>query len=352
MTDPRDLRGLDAAAVEKWIVANIDGLNAPITFGLIAGGHSNLTYSGTDANGRSFVLRRPPLSAKSGNAHNMAREFNVLAALVPTQVPVPAPLALCEDASVNELPFYVMDLVDGVIVDNPAAADRFLPDPAHRRFASEQIVDVLATLHQVDIDEIGIGAMGRRENFLERQLTRLYSVWEQTKTRELASIDDLHRRLIQAMPPQRYTGIVHSDFRFGNVLLDGSGGLTGVLDWELWALGDVLSDVGFLLNNWYEPDNQDPLIWMEMPPTVQPGFFSRDEVSARYAAQTGFDLSQIEFYRAFQYWKVAILAEGVKRRYESGTMATADVDFAHLNQRVIDLTSLADQHLGLATDSA
>ena len=343
-----ELPGLDVGAVQAWLLSKIDGLSAPREFTLIAGGHSNLTFSSTDATGRRFVLRRPPLSAGSGRAHDMGREFRVLEALTPSTVPVPVPLALCEDPSVNGQPFYVMEHVDGAIVDNPGEADRALPSHELRRVASEQIVDVLADLHRVDIDEVGLAQAGRRESFLERQLARMQSVWEQTKTRELPLIDAVHARLAAGVPPQRHTGIVHSDYRFGNVLIDGRGHLTAVLDWELWALGDVLSDVGFLLNNWYEPDDEDPQIWMEVPPTMAPGFLTRQEVAQRYAERTGFDLADIEFYRAFQYWKVAILAEGVKRRYDTGAMAMNDVDFTHLDRRVIDLVDLADQHLRIA----
>jgi len=342
-----DIRGLDVAAVEAWLHGTLAELHGPLTFSLIAGGHSNLTYAVHDARGAALVLRRGPLSARSSTAHDMSREFRVLDALAPTDVPVPVPRALCEDLTVNGQPFYVMEMVEGTIVDNPGMADRALPTTELRRTASEQIVDVLADLHRIDIDAVGLGAAGRRESFLERQLARMSGVWEQTKTRELPLVDALHARLLAAAPPQRHTGIVHSDFRFGNVLLDGSGHLTAVLDWELWALGDVLSDVGFLLNNWYEPDNTDPQIWMEVPPTMAPGFLSRAEVAARYATRTGFDLTEIEYYRSFQYWKVAILAEGVKRRYDTGAMGSGDVDFAHLNQRVIDLATLADAHLEL-----
>jgi aminoglycoside phosphotransferase (APT) family kinase protein len=176
-------------------------------------------------------------------------------------------------------------------------------------------------------------------------VTRYRALWTETKTRELPLIESVGTRLAEMRPPQRYTGIVHSDYRLGNVMLGEDGTLTGVLDWELWTLGDVLSDVGFLLNNWYEPTDTIPLIWMEVPPTMAGGFASRTEVLERYAARTGFDLSDVPYYRAFQYWKVAILAEGVKRRYETAQMVSETVDFAHMNKRVIDLVDLADLSL-------
>lgn len=341
-----ELPGLDAARVEPWVLANVAGLVGPLEFTLIAGGHSNITYAARDARGRRIVLRRPPLGSASGSrAHDMGREYEVLAALAPTHVAVPQPLALCRDDAVNDRPFYVMDHVDGHVIDNPPAAERFLPDTAARRRASDEIVDGLAALHGIVIDAVGLGGAARRDGFLARQLARMAQVWSTTKTRELPLMDEVHARLVAAQPPQRSTGIVHSDYRFGNVIMAGSGELRAVLDWELWTLGDVLADVGFLLNNWYEPGDDGPQVWMEVPPTLAGGFASRAEVIDRYAMRTGFDLTDIAYYRAFQYWKVAVLAEGVKRRYESSEMATTSVDFAHLARRVLDLAELADQHL-------
>ena len=116
-------------------------------------------------------------------------------------------------------------------------------------------------------------------------------------------------------------------------------------NWELWTLGDTLADLGFLLNSWYEPDDPSPLVFMEVPPTVTGDFGSRTDVIERYATRTGDDVSAIDYYRGFQHWRMAVIAEGVKRRYETAQMATNDVDFAHLDQRVIDLANLAEQHL-------
>lgn len=338
--------GIDQGAVEAWISAHVPGVVAPLRFALISGGHSNITYFVHDSAGRTHVLRRPPLRTGSGNAHNMEREFAVIRALASSRVPVPEALALCEDVAVNGSPFYVMSRVPGEVIDNPGRVDEFFPTPSVRRRAGDEIVDVLALLHQVDIDAVGLGETARRDGFLDRQLKRMGTVWAQNKTRELALMDELHARLVARRPEQRYTAVVHSDYRIGNVMFDATGRLTGVLDWELWTLGDPLSDLGFLLNNWYEPGEDTPQVWMEVPPTMAGGFATRAEVVERYAAQTGFDVSDIGYYRAFQYWKIAGLAEGVKRRYESAAMASTDVDFAHLAQRVVDLAELAHQHLG------
>jgi aminoglycoside phosphotransferase (APT) family kinase protein len=342
------LPGLDASAVQAWMVEHIPGVVPPLRFTLISGGHSNITYTARDRSYRRYVVRRPPLGHRSGNAHDMSREFKVISALEGTAVPVPRALGLCGDQTVNGHPFYVMEHVEGSVVDNPIHADQGLPTVALRRQASEQIVDVLADLHRVDIDAVGLGDAARRDGFLDRQLRRMHAVWEQTKTRDLPLIDKVHARLVKGAPAQRYTGIVHSDYRFGNVILNSAGDLVAVLDWELWTLGDVLADVGFVLNNWYEPGDAAPQVWMEVPPTTAGGFASRDDVIERYATRTGFDVSDIEYYRAFQHWKVAIIAEGVKRRYEEATMATSEVDFGHLDRRVVDLATLADHHLWVA----
>ena len=150
-------------------------------------------------------------------------------------------------------------------------------------------------------------------------------------------------------PRQRYTGIVHSYFRLGNTILPGEATVRAVLDWELCALGDVLADIGFLVNNWELPGDDAPRVWMEVPPTRAGGFPSRAQILERYASRTGVDLADIEYYRAFAYWRVAVIAEGIKRRYETAAMASQDVDLEFLDRRVTDLIELAGQHLGSAS---
>lgn len=340
-----ELRGLDVDAVSAWMVEHVAGCRAPIEFALIAGGHSNLTYGAVDADGARMVVRRGPLGAQAGRAHDMTREHRVIAALGATDVPVPRALAACDDESVTGASFYVMSHAEGAVVDNEAAADRSLADPAARRRAGEQIVDVLADLHRVDVDAVGLGDAGRRDGFVDRQVRRFRDLWARNATRELPAVDALADRLVALAPPQRYTGVVHGDYRIGNVMIGADGTLTAVLDWELWALGDVLADLGFVLNNWYEPDDPTPLVFIERPPTVSGHFGSRAEVIERYASRTGFDVSAVEYYRAFQHWRMAVLAEGVKRRYEQAQMASSDVDMGHLDRRVLDLVGLAELHL-------
>ena len=328
---------------------HVDGLVPPIRFSLIAGGHSNLTYGAADAAGKQYVVRRGPLGRSAGGAHDMGREHRIISALHGTSVPVPRPLALCQDDTVNDASFYVMSRVDGAVLDNVETADAHLPDAASRRRAGEQIVDVMADLHRVDVDAVGLGDAAKREDFLARQIKRFTGMWERNRTRELPVMSTLAELVTELAPPQRYTGIVHGDYRIGNVMIDTTperaGTLVAVLDWELWTLGDVLADLGFVLNNWYEPDDPNPQVFMEVSPTVTGDFGSRAGAIERYATRTGFDVSAVDYYRGFQHWRMAVLAEGVKKRYESAQMANADVDFDHLDRRVINLVALAEHHL-------
>ena len=275
----------------------------------------------------------------------MVREHRVIAALAGSPVPVARALALCEDDDVNDSAFYVMSRVDGVVADNVDAAGALDGAPARGR-AGRQVVDVLADLHAVDAVAVGLAdAVRSGTGFLARQLSRFAEMWTRNATRDLPAMAALGARLSAMAPPQRHTGIAHGDYRIGNVMLAPDGTLVAVLDWELWTVGDVLADLGFLLNNWYEPKDPTPQVFMEVPPTVTGELGSRADVLAAYAGRTGFDVGAIDYYRGFQHWRMAVLAEGVKRRYERAEMANVDVDFAHLDRRVLDLVELADEFL-------
>ena len=151
--------GIDAAGVTDWFARHVPAASAPLEFQLIAGGHSNLTYSVTDATGARWVLRRPPLGQVLATAHDMGREHRIISALGPTDVPVPPTVGLCTDAAVNGAPFYVMDFVDGRVIRSHADAESLGPD--ERRRAGESIVDVMAAIHAVDVDAVGLGDLGQ-----------------------------------------------------------------------------------------------------------------------------------------------------------------------------------------------
>ncbi|MBW2389876.1 MAG: phosphotransferase family protein [Deltaproteobacteria bacterium] len=313
------IKGLRGDSVSEWLESHIDGLRPPFEFEPIVGGHSNLTYKVTDASGRRCVLRRPPTGAVLATAHDMAREHRIISAVGRSDVPVPLTLGLCEDVEVNDAPFYVMDYVDGTVLNDAQTTEALLGESA-RRTLSDHTVEVLAALHAVDPDTIGLGDLAKRENYIERQLKRWQGQWEKSKTRELPQMDEVFEGLSAKIPQQVGSGIVHGDYRLGNMLVDEKGRILAVLDWELCTLGDTLADVGYLLNNWFQPGDESPDSAAAFGPTAVGGFSTREEFVTRYAELAGREVSAINYYRAFQYWRLAAIVEGVLARYLKGVM--------------------------------
>ncbi|MSO87862.1 MAG: phosphotransferase family protein [Acidimicrobiia bacterium] len=314
------IKGIDESGVTAWFADHIPQAAGPLTFALIAGGHSNLTYRVTDAAGQAFVLRRPPLGQVLATAHDMSREHKIISALGPTDVPVAPALGLCLDDQVNGAPFYVMDFVDGrVLRDQVAAAAISLPARAQ---ASRSVADTLARIHAIDPDAVGLGDLGKKADYLPRQLKRWYGQWNQSKTRELPLIDELHDQFQARIPEQGPAAIVHGDYRLDNCMTDDDGNIVAVLDWELCTLGDPLADVGLLMVYWTEASDAVPMLLTA--PTAQEGFLTRQGVLERYSHMSGRDLSQIEYYTAFGYWKLACIIEGVYARYVGGSMGSSD----------------------------
>jgi len=315
-------KGIDDAPVSAWLTEHVPDLVPPFSFALIAGGRSNLTYAVTDGAGRRVVLRRPPLGHVLATAHDMGREHRIMSALGPTAVPVPATLGLCTDVDVNGAPFYVMRFVDGVVLDSVGKAVELPAD--RRRDAAFDLVDVLAELHLVDVDAVGLGDLAKRTGYVERQLNRWSAQWQDSKTRELSAIEEVERSLRSRIPLQQAVTIAHGDYRFGNCLVDAAvGRVAAVLDWELCTLGDPLADVGYLRVYWTDPGQEAR---RPNDPSGAGGFPSYDELTARYAARTGFDVSDIDFYVAFASWRLAVISEGVYARYLHGAMADDGLD--------------------------
>ncbi len=328
MAERGEVKGIRSATVAPWFATHLPGVRLPLRFGVIAGGHSNLTYRVDDAGGRAYVLRRPPLGAILATAHDMPREHRIQTGVEKAAIPVPPMLGLCTDESVNDAPFYVMGFVEGAVLASAADAQRQFPKPADRRALGLHVADVLADLHAVDPDAVGLGDLGRKQDYIARQLRRWKTQWEQSKTRELPAMDRVHAALAESIPEQRDASIVHGDYRLGNMISGANARVAAVLDWELCTLGDPLADVAFLLNNWAEPGESSPTQrGAALSPSLAGGFPTRAELCERYSARAGRDLSRIDYYRAFQYWRLAAIVEGVMARYLKGVMAgSADVD--------------------------
>ena len=316
-----EVEGIDRDPVTEWIVATVPEAKAPFDFQLIAGGRSNLTYRVTDHAGQSYALRRPPVSHVLPTAHDMKREYTVISALGGTEVPVPRTLGLCTDESVNGAPFYVMSFVEGHILRDERAAAEL--SEASRGRAGESLIDTLAELHDVDVDAIGLGEFARRDSYIARQLKRWHGQFTQSTVDGQPGppvIDEVHALLAARIPEQQGVSIVHGDYRLDNTVLDDHGNVQAILDWEICTLGDPLADLGLLLVYWAEPEDGDQAL-LGVAPTTLPGFARRADLLDRYATASGRDVSHIAYYRAFGFWKLACILQGVHVRYAGGAAA-------------------------------
>jgi aminoglycoside phosphotransferase (APT) family kinase protein len=332
--------GIDRSGIEGWFAEHAPAAKLPLDFSRISGGHSNLTYGVSDADGRRWALRRPPLGKRLGSAHDMGREHKVVSALGPTEVPVAPVVGLCEDESVNGAPFYVMEFVEGPILRGLAEAEAF-PDEADRQAIGERVADTLVAIHSVDPDAVGLGDLGRKEDYVARQLRRWQGQWEKSKTRELAAIDVVHKRLAARIPDQGPATIVHGDYRLDNMILSPAGEVAAVVDWELCTLGDPLADLGLLMVYW--PDRDENVIALGQPANLAPGFPGRAELRDRYAERSGRDISQLDFFIALGYWKLAIILEGVYARYAAGQYGKVDEGIQHFATIVERLAEAAER---------
>jgi len=311
------VRGLDVPAVTRWMKEHVAGADGELAFQLVAAGGSNLTYRVESGSGRRFALRRPPERARVATAHDMAREWKIMSALdahPDCGVPVPAALAYCADPSILGAEFYVMAFAEGRILRGPADAASM--DAARCRRAAESLIDVQIAMHTLDADVVGLGDLGRRDAYVERQLSRWLRQYEAAKSRDLPLVFELHALLSRSIPRQQRVGLVHGDYRFDNTVLGPDDRVVAVLDWELCTLGDPVADFCWSILYWSDPG--DPSDFGSSPPTRHPAFPRRAEAIELYARKSGLDLSQLDYYRAFSWWKMACLVEGVVARLRAG----------------------------------
>jgi aminoglycoside phosphotransferase (APT) family kinase protein len=333
--------GIDLEAFAVWAARDLPSFTAPFDAHAITGGQSNITARMTDADGREFVLRRPPLHGVLPTAHDMGREHRIIHALGPTSVPVPDAFAYCDDPDVIGAPFYVMSYVDGIVLNDIETAESKL-DEAGRAHAGISLVDALVALHAVDVDTVGLGDLARRDELIRRQLRRWHTQFEASKTRELPAVDRVHDILAGRIPEQQESTVVHGDFRLGNCIVDGHGDIQAVLDWEICTLGDPRADVGYVLATWAEVG--DPLRADDHNPTLAAGFATRAALLERYAEQSGRDVGDIPFFVAFSFWRLACILEGVLARILAGARGDADVDVDYFRRRVESCALLAEEY--------
>jgi aminoglycoside phosphotransferase (APT) family kinase protein len=309
---PSDIPGLDLGRVTAWLDRELPGLRTgELRAEVIAGGRSNLTYRLTDGTS-TWALRRPPMGHVLPTAHDMAREFTVISALHGSHVPVPEPIALCADRDVLGEPFYLMSFVDGIVLERPD----LVPDAATATQASELLVDTLVALHAVDPDRIGLRDFGRPEGFLQRQVARWHKQFQASAPDGSDVETEVVQQLAERLPESARTSIVHGDYRLTNVLYAPDfSRIAAVVDWEMATLGDPLTDLG-LLYVYHERSGAADAVMPDFPSSQ--GFLGPDQLLERYAARTGQQLDELDWYIAFGYFKLAVIAAGIHARYLQG----------------------------------
>ncbi|MGI9614828.1 MAG: phosphotransferase family protein [Acidimicrobiales bacterium] len=342
---PQAVEGIDANNVTAWL-AERQQIEAPLTFELIAGGRSNMTYTVTDAAGQKFVLRRPPMGKLLPSAHDMVREHRLMASLGDSPVPVPRMVGLCQDPEVNQRDFYMMHFLDGVVVRDIEIGRTLSVDV--RAKMSTELIATLCALHRVDIDEVGLGDLAKRSGYIERQIKRWSGQWDQSKQREIPLIDRVRDNLTERLPDQARTTIAHGDYRLSNCMMDPAGPVAGVLDWELCTLGDPLADLAGLMGYWHDPD--DPDAGGDNETTGLEGFLSAEEMAGLYAEEMQVDLALVDYYRGFASWRLACISEGVYARYLNGQQGSQDeeLDLDDYRDGVIRRVERAAAFLGVA----
>ncbi len=311
---------LDLPAVRGFLESQAVPVAGELTAALISGGRSNLTYVVTDGTHR-WVVRRPPVSGLTQSAHDVAREWRVTRALQYSPVPVPPVVALCEDASVLCAPFAVTGFVSGQVVRTRSQLDAYSSNDLEA--CVTELVRVLADLHSVDVDEVGLRGLGRPDGFLERQVGLWWRQWNGVKSRDLTDADRLHAHLLAALPDRpAHIGVVHGDYRIDNTLLDASDitKVLAVVDWELATVGDVHTDVALMCV--YRQPQLDPILGLDAA-WASPRLPGADAIAEAYARRRGVNLDHWPFYLALANFKLAVIAQGISYRARQGAAADA-----------------------------
>ncbi|MFZ1918153.1 MAG: phosphotransferase family protein [Terriglobales bacterium] len=326
---------LDIARLQPFLQEHF-GHAGPVSVEQFPSGHSNLTYLvrwNSQMGGRELVLRRPPFGSKVRSAHDMGREFRVLSKLHTAYPAAPKVLLYCDDLSILNAPFYLMEPIRGMIVRrDPPPGVPFPPETARR--LSEAFVDNLACLHRLDYAAIGLAGLGKPQGYLERQVKGWIERYHNSKTHDLPEIERISAWLTARMPVSHATALIHNDYKYDNIVLDPTDPTTivGVLDWEMCTLGDPLTDLGTALSYWIDPQDPEELQEIRSAPTVLPGTLTRRQIIDRYAAKTGRDTTDIAFYLAFARFKVAVIIQQIYYRYAQGL--TQDARFAAMPARI------------------
>ena len=318
-TKPMDDRlAIEVGALAEYMRQNVDGFTGDLEVRQFRGGQSNPTYYLT-AGGREYVMRRKPPGNLLPSAHAVDREYRVITALGQTDVPVPRTYALCTDEAVIGTWFYVMECVHGRIFWDLSLPDL---DPAERRAIFDATNDVMARLHQVDYEQVGLGEFGRPGNYFARQINRWTKQYQASVTEQITAMDRLIEWLPENIPAGDETSIVHGDYRLDNMVVHPTEPrVLAVFDWELSTLGHPLGDFAYHCMSWRIPASLfRGLGGLDL---VSLGIPSEADYVAAYCRRTGRErIENWAFYMAYNMFRLAGIAQGIVGRVRDGTAAS------------------------------
>ncbi|MDC0886262.1 phosphotransferase family protein [Altererythrobacter sp.] len=327
---------LDMDKLTAWFQANVEGYEGPITYSKFKGGQSNPTYR-IDTPGASYVLRRQPFGKLLPSAHAVDREYKAMTGLYPTGFPVPRTYGLCEDPAVLGSMFFVMSMADGRSLWNGALPDCSVQD---RTAIYHAMIDTMADLHLKKPDRIGLGDFGKPNDYCARQISRWTKQYKLSETEHMPEMERLIEWLPQTIPPQHESSVVHGDYRLDNMIFHKTENrVIAVLDWELSTLGDPVADFSYLMLNWFQPaDGRAGLSGLDLEalgiPTVR-------QAVDRYVARTGYPVPPMEWYFAYNLFRLAGIMQGIKKRVIDGTASSAHAK--SMSDRVTPLVERAHQ---------
>lgn len=324
-----ELPGMDVPALAAFLGENGITLRGDLRVDLISGGRSNLTFKAFDED-RAWVVRRPPTSGLTPSAHDMAREWAVTSALQNTEVPVAKTIAFDAEGAVLGAPTTVVEFDPGRVIRTRDDLETL--SDAQIVANTSELVRVLASLHRVDYDEVGLGTFGKPDGFVGRQVKTWSRQWEQVKTRELPDVETLRDKLAARVPERSSSSIVHGDYRVDNVILhaDDPGSVAAVVDWEMSTLGDPLTDVALMCV--YRQPIFDDVLGVSAAWTSD-RYPSADDMAERYSRESGTDLRDWNFYLALANFKLGVIGEGITYRAlagsDTGSGATKAAEATH-----------------------
>ncbi len=341
---------LNVEALTRYLQQQLPHKPQSIEVKQFPSGYSNLTYL-IQAGQHEYVLRRPPFGANIKSAHDMGREYRVLAALKPTYGKVPTPVLYEADETVLGAPFYMMERVKGIILRNKPPKGLDLTPELMQRI-SEATVDNMVALHTLDLEANGLAGMGKPDGYIQRQVEGWTQRYQKAETDTVENMNKVANWLLQNMPADNTAAFIHNDYKYDNLVLNAQEpwNITAVLDWEMATVGHPLMDLGTTLGYWAEPADHDALKPFNL--TWMPGNLTRQQVAQRYAERTGTPMDDLVFYFAFGAFKIGVIVQQIYARFKKGL--TKDPRFAALifvvhacannAAQAIELNRISDLH--------